>query len=258
LKYIWTVVICFISLDSFAQNFSFDEYLDVLQDGLGLTEEVHEGENCPCTEDTSLGISSARSQTLPVGDRLFNSRCRNFIRSNGSYGPWGQHIVDYLNDNPRKGNAFFAGGMRGMVTSPGICPNWPNLSAAHKTKFWVWTMASIAHVESSCDQNSVNRGRVPNPSDRPRGLLQLNSLRRERRWRGRNCRFPTNGTDPEDQLSCGMDIMYELIRIPVGLYGGTSRIYPNNSYWEKLRPSHSRTGGDIGRLMRMYEPCGAN
>tara|TARA_R110000868_G_scaffold14661_4_gene67856 strand:- start:7231 stop:8022 length:792 start_codon:yes stop_codon:yes gene_type:complete len=215
-----------------------------------------------CRTDNSADADSIALPTTRTsrGTPYFNPACKSFIRDNGSYGPWGTIIKDYIVAKGGASSRFFADSLPGMESAPRTCPNWGRLSENEKMKFWVWMMASIAQVESSCNNRSVNTGRVPNPSDRPRGLLQLNTLRSERQWRGPNCRFPSGAEatyNASNNLKCGMDIMDELLKGSSGEYRANGKIFPTNSYWEKLRPNHSSNGGPIGRLVRRYPPCGA-
>ena len=64
-------------------------------------------------------------------------------------------------------------------------------------------------------------------------------------------------TDPKNQINCSMDIMKEILKGRKGMYHGNGRIFPTNSYWEKLRPNHSGNGGPIGNLVRQFPPCKA-
>src|SRR5690606_18466773 len=134
--------------------------------------------NCTnCRTDDShqiAGIALPTTRPRSGSRSWFNPACRSFIQANGSYGTWGQLIVDYIGGSERRKNDFFSDGILGMQSAPQTCPNWGTMSEDAKMKFWVWMMASIAQVESSCDPASVNTGRVPNAADRPRGLFQLN------------------------------------------------------------------------------------
>ncbi len=208
----------------------------------------------------SLPTTRPRRGSLPY----FNPACRNFIAANGSYGTYGKYIVDYINSKGGSTSRFFSDAMPGMDGSqPMTCPNWGRLSDAAKMKFWVWMMASISQVESSCNPASVNTGSVPNAADRPRGLFQLNTLNTRaspRGWRGDNCNFPSGAAataNPKNNTLCAMGIMDELLKGRAGEYRSSGRIFPTNSYWEKLRPNHSSNGGPIGKLARQYPPCGA-
>lgn len=210
-----------------------------------------------CIEDSPLMDDLSK---LPVGNKGFNSRCRNFINSKGEYGPWGQMITSYLKSNPNVKERFFSNALPGMESSPQTCPMWGKLNNKQKEKFWVWTMASISQVESSCDNRAVNSdSNVPYRNDLPRGLFQLNTLRSKRSWRGPNCKFPTGAEHvykPENSIACSLDIMDELLKGRSGEYKSNGKIFPTNSYWEKLRSRSSR-GGPIGKLIRLYPACKA-
>lgn len=200
--------------------------------------------------------------SLPLEHRrdgvYFNEKCTGFIKRNGEEGEWGKIITDYIEEKGGKDSNFLDDEVRGMTAQPRTCPNWYNLNTEERKRFWIWMMASIAQVESSCDKNQVNTGAVPNSSDRPRGLFQLNTLKKNRSWRGENCKFPSGSADtikPRNQILCSMDIMNELLKGRKGMYKASGRIFPTNSYWEKLRPDHSSTGGPIGKLVRKFPLC---
>lgn len=207
----------------------------------------------------ALPVTRPRSGSLPY----FNPKCQSFIQANGSYGTWGNYIVEYINSKGGENSRFLSDALPGMESAPQTCPNWRSLTGAAKMKFWVWMMASISQVESSCNPNAVNSGRVPNAADRPRGLFQLNTLNTRqspRGWRGDNCGFPSGAQatfSPRNNTRCAIGIMDELLKGRSGEYRSSGKIFPTNSYWEKLRPNHSSNGGPIGRLARRYPPCGA-
>ena len=199
-----------------------------------------------------------KKHPLPVNNKDFNERCRSFIKSDGSYGPWGTTIATYINKSEARKNIFFSPALPGMQSAPQTCPNWGNMDHEEKSEFWVWMFASIAQIESSCDPNSVNRRGVER-NNPPTGLLQLDVLSHKRKWRGPNCKFPAGIAATQkvgNNLNCGLDIMQELLKGKKGEYKTGGRIFPERSqYWEKLRSSHSPTGGPIGRLIRKYPGC---
>jgi hypothetical protein len=209
---------------------------------------------CPhCLSDTRL-----KKYRLPETPNTFNVKCRNFIKSDGTFGDWGKMIVTYINKSEERQKRYYNPALPGMQSAPHTCPNWGNMDYNEKAQFWVWMFASIAHVESSCNNRSVNTGSVPNPNDRPRGLFQLNTLKSTRSWRGPNCKFPSgaeNVYNPANNIHCSLDIMDELLKGRSGEYRGNGKIFPTNSYWEKLRTEHSHTGGKIGQLVRMFPGC---
>ena len=159
----------------------------------GIIENLRQASNvgnpvrldCPhCLHETRL-----KKYPLPETPSTFNKRCRSFIKLDGNFGEWGQMIITYINKYESRQKLFYSPALPGMQTNPRTCPNWGNMDYNQKAQFWVWTFASIAHVESSCDSRSVNWGSVPNPNDRPRALFQLNTLKSQRSWRGPTVNF---------------------------------------------------------------------
>ncbi|PIK14199.1 hypothetical protein [Halobacteriovorax sp. JY17] len=236
-------------------------------DIIGVTrvnEVVNKSTNAPDGSCHDCRTSSNNGgHPLPTEHRkdgvYFNEKCTNFIKSDGTEGAWGELVTNYIDEAGGPDSLFLDDEVRGMTAAPGTCPNWYNLNTEQRKRFWVWMMASIAQVESSCDKDKVNTGRVPNGADRPRGLFQLNTLKKNRSWRGGNCKFPSGAThtnQPRNQVRCSMDIMHELLKGKSGEYKSNGKIFPTNSYWEKLRPGHSSTGGPIGKLVRKFPLCG--
>ncbi len=219
----------------------------------------------------SLALPTTRPRN---GSRsYFNTACRGFINNNGTYGAWGQVIRDEIISKGGGDSLFLSDAIPGMESAPHTCPNWGNLTDNQKVKFWVWTFASIAQVESSCNTTVVNlNSDIDDRSDPPRGLYQLNSLRGNRSWRGTGCSFASNSNNALDHSKCAVGIMEELLKGQDGEYASRTitlrsgverrtdgRIFPTNSYWQKLRGGgrDGGTGGPIGQLMRQYGPCEA-
>lgn len=249
---------------TFQVNAQMDPNRSLRGAGSAPSGECH---NCTTDSDHEIsGLSLPTTRPRRGSMPYFNTACRSFIQADGSYGEWGNLIVDYISGSERRQNDFFSNGILGMESAPQTCPNWGNLSEAAKMKFWVWMMSSIAQVESSCNPSAINTGPVPDPADRPRGLFQLNTLnlrrppKHNRSWRGDNCDFPSGPAataNPRNNTLCAIGIMYHYVKRPSGQYTDAPKIFPTNSYWEKLRGGHSSNGGDIGKLMRQYPPCGA-
>lgn len=205
-----------------------------------------------------VSVKRLKKYPLPVTPTAFNARCRNFIKSDGTFGDWGKMIVTYINKDKDRQKRYYNPALPGLQSAPHTCPNWGNMDHDEKAQFWVWMFASIAQVESSCNNRAVNEGKVPDPSDRPRGLFQLNTLKSKRSWRGQNCTFPSGAENvykPVNNIHCSLDIMDELLKGRSGEYRNNGKIFPTNSYWEKLRSEHSLTGGKIGELVRMFPGC---
>lgn len=200
--------------------------------------------------------------TLPIDPStpgpIFSPLCVNFINASGNLGPYGKEIRNYLLEAGNQNENFFRNEMPGMVEDPGVCPKWSKFTINERILFWVWMMTSIAHAESSCDATKVNMGKVIDPSDRPRGLFQLNTRKAKRAWRGPNCGFPSEEKhvyNPRNNIRCSMDIMDEILKGKQGEYESNGKIYPTNSYWRELRPKIKPAGGKIGKLMKTFPLC---
>lgn len=259
-----TLVIFFLSFNLYANETTPYSTAQFLEEINVVIDQVVAPPEEPCidckVEDNLISEADPLPTTFRRGSLYFNKMCENFVKEDGSLGVWGDMIVNYIENTEGASDIYLYDEVRGMTASPYTCPNWYNLNNQQRKRFWVWMFASIAQVESSCDPTKVNTGPVPDATDRPTGLFQLNQVKRNRMWRGENCKFETGYTatiKPENQIKCSMDIMMEILKGRRGIYRGSGRIFPTNSYWEKLRPNHSQTGGPIGELVRNYPPCKA-
>jgi hypothetical protein len=132
-------------------------------------------------------------------------------------------------------------------------------------KFWVWVLASISAIESTCGMHGMKVGVTGNaPGKTAIGLLQMNKEYKDRYWRSKSCAVSEREIiSNRGNLRCGIDIMEWLVtgsksRNPLPIYTNqgivvrTAKDKFAQSYWEKLnRPR----GGPIGDLIRAYRPC---
>ena len=205
-------------------------------------------------------INNARVQrscpilhTMPGLTRSFsehNANCSSFIKSDGSYGTWGQGAAEYIRSKGPN-SSLYSNNLAGMAGPNGICPNWNFFDQETKTHFWVWTLASIAWKEATCKENARN-GKASNGV--AVGLMQLDEKKSARSWRGPSCKSSSVAA-ADKNLRCGLDIMEDLMDGKKGIYKSNGLLYgrKNNSYWEQLRHSD---GGEIGRKIRQYPLCG--
>lgn len=210
----------------------------------------NEVRNGPQLKRTCIGCENSL-QALTSSFSEEGADCSNFIKSDGSYGPWGNHIIEYLNGLGNSSH-MFKNNIPGMVATKkgdtAVCPKWNELSLAEKKHFWVWVFASLAWDESTCKANARN----PNATNGVAvGLLQLEESRKKRYWRGPNCKA-ASVTDAKTNLRCGLDIMTELMKGKAGEYESNGKIFPTSSYWANFK---SKRGGDAGGLIREFSAC---
>lgn len=176
--------------------------------------------------------------------------CTNFISDkDGKYGPWGNTVVDYLKEQGSN-SIFMSDDLAGMSTGVSACPNWKNMSADERSHFWVWVMASISHVESTCNEKARNGAGTNGVAA---GLLQMDERVSNRSWRGVNCKVASvNKADPN--IRCGLDILGELLKGKKGDYKSNGELWgrKSNSYWQHLR---SADGGGISDLIKLNPYC---
>lgn len=189
-----------------------------------------------------------------LDDNFFKNgaNCGSFISESGEYGSWGKVIVDYIRNSPEK-DLFIGNNLRGMGPPQEICPNWPNLTVDEREHFWVWTIASIAWKESTCNPRSRNGNATNGVAV---GLLQLDEKTKARSWRGKHCSVKSV-SEPQNNIKCGLDILQEILKADEGDYRSNGLLYgrKNNSYWEQLRREN---GGKIGELIRTHPLCARN
>ena len=217
------------------------------QTGRAPTSNCHDGH---CDETTSELVAN-RAGGMPGLTRLFSAQdanCTNFIKNDGSYGPWGDVVKTYVTD--KSVSARFLGDNVAHITH--ACPKWSRLNKDQRTHFWVWSIAAIAWDESRCRANARN-SRASNGV--AVGLLQMEETKSQRSWRGPNCSVSSVAGATEN-LKCGLDIMAELLLGQRGEYKGRGALMytggRNTSYWEKLRHSG---GGTIGDRIKSHPLC---
>jgi hypothetical protein len=197
---------------------------------------------------TYLAGWKRKSSSFPGLNDSFNKRCNNFIKQDGSFGSYGETVEKYISDT-NVSSLFLNENLPYIADA---CPRWYKLNDDERKFFWVWTFASIAHDESSCDPNARNSKASDGTAV---GLLQMNETKKHRSWRGPNCKV-ASVTGASENLLCGLDIMAELLRGKNGVYKSNGAIFRNGrrntSYWEKLkRPD----GGRVGKLIKSNPLC---
>jgi hypothetical protein len=176
-------------------------------------------------------------QGLPSG---FPRSCSAFIKSDGTYGSWGQAALREIAKHP----AF----LENWRSSSAACRNFNSFTDAQKRHFWVYLLAAVAARESTC-QLDVDSPASINPNGVASGLYQIenkSSLRagRDIQWGGRYC-----SGDPyslEVNTRCGVKMLEDVIDNGDGPYSS------RNNYWSSL--INSRTSTKV--LVSQYEDCG--
>ncbi len=178
--------------------------------------------------------------------------CTDFITDNGDssgYGPWGEAVIGYLKEQGPD-SIFMSPDLAGMSTGVAACPNWKDMSVDEKEHFWVWVMASISKIESTCNPKAKNGASTNGVAV---GLVQLDERPSQRKWRGVNCKVQ-RVNEPNANLRCGLDIIGELLKGKEGEYKGNGELWGrrSGSYWQHLRQSN---GGGISDLIKLNPYC---
>ncbi len=178
-----------------------------------------------------------RNPPVPLADEFalkgVRDGCDRFLNDKGEAGEWGNVILNKMNSLPKEkmNQSFLSNNIPDM---PLVCPRFNEFSNELKKKFWIWTFASIAWEESSCNPKASAAG----VNSRAIGLLQLEDSLRLRQARGPSCKVPSV-TAPQNNLACGVDMLSDqLLGNRSGFFRGTSatgELFWKSSYWLKLR-----------------------
>lgn len=196
-------------------------------------------------------LNSTEANCPPLAEEFSQkaANCEGFITSDGEYGSWGKEIVAYL-DEKGESATFFNKDLAGMKNGISACPNWSKMNTDEKKHFWVWVMASIAHIESTCNPSARNSSASNGVAV---GLLQLDERPAQRKWRGPNC-AARQVVGAKENLRCGLDILEELLKGKEGEYKSNGQIWgpKSSSYWQHLR---KKDGGEISDLIALNPFC---
>ena len=154
---------------------------------------------------------NAFDDKIEVGDAVFSIGCGNFIKTDGSYGPWGEIMAREIKKYPEV--------YRNKIPSDmaQLCPNFATFPDDKKEQFWVNTFAAMANSESSCNSNDVTAEN--------RGLLQLDAGA---------CGSSVNLLNAENNLICGAKQLAKEMSIRPTLTKSCSNC-PGGTYWAVLR-----------------------
>lgn len=109
-----------------------------------------------------------------------------------------------------------------------FCPGFRNMDRDERIRFWVWTMASISYVESTCGTDPSTRRPKYDANARYAthvvGEFQMEADVNKRYWRGPNCRNRSVVTF-QDNMSCALDELRRMaIQNPAGAPFGNARV----------------------------------
>jgi hypothetical protein len=185
--------------------------------------------------------------------------CSLFMDEKGNLNSYGRIVKGYINEEVKEqgSSRFLSDDLVGMVDTPKICPNWKQLSDDEKIRFWVWMFAATAFEESRCNAAVKDHFDI---NDYAVGLYQLERNVKIRGRRGPNCMVSAKTIhSPISNIRCAMDMIhYQLMPIADGPMKQSGRLYSapgqkTNSYFYWLRQAN---GGEIGKHLRNFEPCG--
>ncbi len=235
--------------------------------------------NAPIPEPESqapVQIPDFDEQAGASGNK-FHPNCQGFIGPNGQYGEWGQLLADQIEDQPHL-SIFLSDRVAQVQNMEVFCPNFTNLTKEQKTRFWVWTFMSIAHVESTC-RAGVAAAAPSGEGYYAQGLLQMENLGESldgmrSTWAGNPnptsaCQSSNIRANTEDNLRCGLDALSNTLQ---GFHTCAKQEAPGkppvvaetcrpnilNNKWEKFRCLPGQCGHDaISNRLMTFEACGA-
>jgi hypothetical protein len=191
--------------------------------------------------------------------RGFAANCSSFIKSDGTYGPWGQTVIKEIMNSKANGKTsdFLANWDMTNAKAKLACPNFNHFSDAQKRHYWVYAIAALSMEEASCKPN-ISDPVGGNAFGHAVGLMQIEEIALYRRGRdivygGQFC----SGAHPKEtglNLRCGIRMVDDVVRLGHGPYEiqTASHIYEN--YYSSFRKS-----GTLARnLISQYGDCGSN
>lgn len=193
---------------------------------LQQTTQTLEQQTLP--EAFNAEASAGNFQKLSRG---FPPTCQAFIRSNGSYGEFGQELLQQIGTDPR----YF----RDSNGTSKICPRWSTFSDSQKRHFWVWVFASMASQESTCTLKAKNR-RCPNGTCA--GLYQIEESADLRAGRGSKC--DGNPYSLRTNTRCAVSMLGNIL-------DGRGPSDWSGNYWSTLRGR----GTKARQRIRQYQDC---
>ncbi len=184
----------------------------------------------------------------PLWDTRINNKCKQYIREDGSVGPWGREVLE--NFKTVCNECFFG---PNNVDVSNVCPKFQFFDQETKERFWVWTVMSMTQKESSCNPRANVRGtRVGNHWERAVGLLQMEQSYHRRKYPKRGIECTTDHKNGETvfdigfQFRCSASIIRDTRwKRGVPLVGGGLQ------YWQEMRESDQ----EIPQLIRKFPGC---
>jgi hypothetical protein len=164
----------------------------------------------------------------------FSRECKKFAFGQ-DYGEWGK-VVTKLLATKRYPNL-----VKGSSDLRKYCPNYNTMSYEDQESLWVLILASMAHLESSCNQTPKRQPSGPN--GQLVGALQLHKGHEGRYAKDVNCKNGS-GSSAGGTFLCGMSMLDRQME-------RYDSIFWSQSYWAVLRPNtKDRVKDPQGRLIK--------
>lgn len=123
------------------------------------------GTRTPQAPKATQPAAAAAEKYLPI-DEKYPTSCQNFIKPDGTLGPFGQAMVQEMN-RPEYGGIFENHSMLSYT-----CPNFYDFSKTKKQNYIVTYMMHLSYIESMCG-NLLHSDPSINPNGSGKGLFQF-------------------------------------------------------------------------------------
>ncbi len=221
-------------------------------------------EDCPACRtsnnsaaDTADEISSTlnrqvyndEAQGLQRLTRQFPSACKDFIDSDGSYGPLGQTVLNAMSHSDA-----FKSDWAPTKKATQACPNFNSFGPEQRRHFWVYVFAAMEAEESGCNQ-SANADSAINDNGVAAGGAQIEErsyLRqmRDRSYGGHFC-AGSNPYNSDLNIKCSVRTLQDTVENGEGPYSVKQNIY--GPYWSSFKFDKMKAKA----LISQYTACGA-
>lgn len=197
------------------------EIKKTIQDNTSLAENGDRPASLKSEFGVLLNENLAAQEFASLADRMkYASRCEKQFVSQKGFGPLGKIVKETLSENSAKHLINYD------RSFGGACPGYREMNGEQRKNLWVFVMMSMAHFESSCQNQVINQG----PYGTASGLLQLHEESENLyvSWDpDLNCDKGASRS-PRKSLQCGLTM------IGNQFYKGAP-FFDDSSHWQVLR-----------------------
>ncbi|QLY25996.1 hypothetical protein [Bdellovibrio sp. KM01] len=211
-----------------------------------INKKIAEQADDPNSKDPSISKNGKQEVAQDKQGADFNKTCDIFIKDDGNPGSVGTVILADIREN----KSSFAGNTPKDIGK--LCPNYTKMNEEQKNLFWVWTLMSMASVESSCDPGAENKDA---PHGTAYGLFQLG-------------KDQCNGADLKDKVEnskCAVRMLASELADRKTLIAKTATGKNGNTNWAAICEGNAKECGRNGDSVQktkakisQYSKCGGS